>query len=160
LKNTSNKPSATKTILLSGFVAGTLDILAAFFVYSLIMKVATPVQILQGISATAVGKTTIQNAILMAIAGLFIHYVIAYCFAIGYFLVYPQIKFLHRNVIASGLLYGMIVWTIMNLIIVPLSNGHFPTIILNPCLRAIIILMICVGLPISIITSKYYKRHA
>ncbi|HEY2727278.1 MAG TPA: hypothetical protein VGI61_08905, partial [Parafilimonas sp.] len=150
----------TRTILLSGFVAGTLDILAAFFVYSVLMKVVTPVQILQGIATTAIGKATIQNETLMVITGLLIHYVIAYCFAIGYFLFYPRINFLHRNAIISGLLYGVIVWAIMNLIVVPLANSHFPTIILNAFLRAIIILMICIGLPISIITAKYYKRNA
>jgi hypothetical protein len=46
----SFSPSALKTILLSGFVAGTLDILAAIIVYSFIMQKATATQILQGIA--------------------------------------------------------------------------------------------------------------
>src|SRR5438552_15470724 len=98
---TTNKNSALKTILLSGFVAGTLDILAAFFVYSLIMKVVTPAQILQGIASGVFDKTLIGNNTVMILTGLLFHFIIACCFATGYFLVYPHIKFLHRNKIVS-----------------------------------------------------------
>ena len=88
------------------------------------MKVVTPVQILQGIAAVAFGKTIIGNETIMALLGLLFHFIIAYSFAAGYFFIYPHVRFLHRNKIISGLLYGIIVWAIMNLIVVPLSNGH------------------------------------
>jgi hypothetical protein len=153
-----NKSFATKTILLSGFVAGTLDILAAFFVYSVIMKVVTPAQILQGIAAVAFGKTVISNQTIIALLGLLFHFIIAYSFAAAYFFIYPHVRFLHYNKIISGLLYGIIVWAVMNLIVVPLFNGHYAPFVLNAMLRAVIILILCIGLPIAIITSTYYKR--
>ena len=153
-----NKSSATKTILLSGLVAGTLDILAAFSVYSVIMKVVTPAQILKGIAAVAFGKTIIGNETIMALLGLLFHFIIAYSFAAAYFFIYPYAKFLHYNKIISGLLYGIIVWAIMNLIVVPLFNGHHGPFILNAMLRAVTILMLCIGLPIAIITARYYKN--
>jgi hypothetical protein len=39
----TNLPSAIKWILLAGFVAGTLDILAAFLVYTMVLGKTTPV---------------------------------------------------------------------------------------------------------------------
>lgn len=152
-----NRPSAAKTILLSGFVAGTLDILAAFLVYSVIMKVVTPLQILHGIAAGVFNKTVIGNETVMALIGLLFHFIIACIFAAGYFFIYPRIKFLHRNKIVSGLLYGIFVWAVMNRIVVPLSHAYHGPFVFNSFLRAVIILMLCIGLPISLITAKYYK---
>jgi len=67
--------------MLCGFVAGSLDIPEAFFVYSFIMKVAVPAQILQGIAAGIFGKPVIGNyaIAIMAFIGLLFHFIIAYC---------------------------------------------------------------------------------
>ena len=156
-KEGNDKSSATKTILLTGFIAGTLDILAAFLVYSAIMKVVTPLQILNGIAAGVFGKTIIGGKTVMALIGLLFHYFIAYSFTTGFFLIYPRVKLLHGNTIIIGLLYGVFVWFVMNLIVVPLSNAHHSPFSWMPALRACLILMLCIGLPISLLTTKYYN---
>jgi uncharacterized membrane protein YagU involved in acid resistance len=153
--------SATKTILLSGFVAGTLDILAAILIYAVIMQKVTAVQILNGIASGAFGKTTVGSPAIMALMGLAFHFIIAFCFAIGYFIVYPYIPFLGKQKIIGGLLYGMFVWAVMNLVVVPMSNAYHAPFAWPSAIRAASILMICIGLPISVITSRYYsaKHH-
>ena len=94
ISSTSAKsPSAAKTVLLSGFVAGTMDILAAILVYSMIMQKVTALQILHGIAAGVFGKDIVGNSTTMAFIGLVFHYMIAFSFAIGHFLVYPYIPF-------------------------------------------------------------------
>jgi uncharacterized membrane protein YagU involved in acid resistance len=150
--------SPAKTILLSGFTAGTMDILAAFFVYSVLMQVVTPVQILLHVASGVFGKTIIGNETTTALIGLLFHFIIALGFATAYFLIYPYIKFLHYNKIISGILYGMLVWLIMNFVVVPLSNASHAPFALNSAIRAAIILILCIGLPISFITVKYYER--
>ncbi|HEX5150953.1 MAG TPA: YqhR family membrane protein [Parafilimonas sp.] len=154
----NNKSSATKTILLTGFIAGTLDILAAFFVYSFIMNVVTPLQILNGIAAGVFGKTVIGSKTVMALIGLLFHYFIAFSFTIGYFLVYPYAKFLHHNKIITGLLYGIFVWMVMNLIVLPLSNARHAPFSWVPALRGCLILMFCIGLPIALLTARHYRN--
>ena len=158
---TTSPASATKTILFSGFIAGTLDILAAILVYAVIMQKVTAVQILHGIASGAFGKTTIGSPAIMALIGLAFHFIIAFCFAIAYFVVYPHIPFLRKQKIISGLLYGIFVWAVMNLIVVPMSNANHAPFAWPSAIRAASILMLCIGLPISIITSKYYsaKQH-
>jgi uncharacterized membrane protein YagU involved in acid resistance len=153
----TNSPSAGKTILLSGFVAGTMDMLAAILVYSVIMQKVTTIQILHGIAAGVFGKDTVGSSTTMALIGLLFHYIIAYCFAIGYFIVYPYIPLLRKQKILSGLLYGLFVWAVMNLIVVPLSNAYHGSFKWDSALRAAAILMICIGLPISLITHSYYQ---
>ena len=149
--------SPVKTILLSGFTAGTLDILAAFFVYSVLMQVVSPIQILGHVASGVFGKTIIGNETTTALIGLLFHFTIALVFATAYFFVYPYVKFLHYNKIISGLLYGMFVWLIMNFVVVPLSNASHAPFALNSALRAALILMLCIGLPISFIIAKHYE---
>ena len=152
--------SPAKTIFLSGLTAGTLDILAAFFVYSALMQVVTPEQILLHVASGVFGKTIVGNETTTALIGLLFHFIIAFGFATAYFLIYPYVRFLHYNKVISGLLYGIFVWMIMNLIIVPISNASHAPFALNSAIRAVIILMLCIGLPISFITAKYYKSKS
>jgi hypothetical protein len=156
-----NKPaSKTKTILFAALLAGTLDILAAILVYDIIMQRVTAIQILDGIAAGLFGKTVSGNETDMAIMGLLLHYFIAFCFAAAYFFAFPKISFLKKNAVISGLLYGIIVWVIMNRIVVPLSQASHGPFAWPAFLRGVTILMLCIGLPISIITARYYKDPA
>ena len=149
--------SSTKTILLSGFVAGALDILAAIIVYSFLMQKATTTQILQGIAAGVFGRNACAGGILMVLLGLLFHFIVAYCFAIGYFIVFPYLSFLQKRKILSGLLYGIFVWLVMNFIVIPLSNAYHAPFKWDSALRAVVILVLCVGLPVSLITHRYYS---
>ena len=150
--------SKTKTILLAGFIAGTLDALGATIVYCLVMKVVTVTQLFHGISSGLFGDTIIDSENTMAIIGLLLHYFIAFCFATAYFLMYPHLPFLKRNAFINGLLYGIIVWIIMNLVVVPLSHAHHSSPTWSGFLRGVSILMVCIGLPISFMTTSFYKR--
>jgi uncharacterized membrane protein YagU involved in acid resistance len=148
--------SPLKTILLSGLVAGLMDILAAFFVYSFIQKTTTPVKILQYIASGVFKKEAYTGGMEMALYGLIFHFCIAFSFAIFYFFLFPYITFLKRQKITAGILYGVFVWAIMNLIVVPLVFNRMPKIALSASSIALLILIAMVGLPISLITHKYY----
>jgi uncharacterized membrane protein YagU involved in acid resistance len=147
--------SAIKTILLSGFIAGTLDILAAFVLAYILGKV-TPVRVLQSVASGAFGKDAFTGGTTTALFGLLFHYIIAYCFAIAYFIIFPYIIFLGKLKILGGLLYGIFAWLLMNLVVVPLSNVNRPSMQWDAMVRGIIVLMLCIGLPISLITHRYY----
>ena len=145
----------SKIILLAGFVAGTLDITVAILVYCYIMKALSPLRLLRGISAGIFGNSALNNEIPMAFIGLGIHYAIAFCFTIVYYFAFSYIPFLRKQRIISGILYGVFVWSVMNLIVLPLSNAHHNPFNIKSALIAVVILILCVGLPISIIISRY-----
>jgi uncharacterized membrane protein YagU involved in acid resistance len=120
------------------------------------MHKATPAQILQGIASGIFGKDAFSGGTGMALMGLLFHFIIAYCFAIGYFIAFPYLPFLRKQKIVSGFLYGIFVWLIMNIIVLPLSNVNQAPFKWDAFFRAVIILMLCIGLPISLITHRYY----
>jgi len=155
---TQRKPSAIKTVLVAWLTAGCLDLLGAIIVYSLIMQRVTATRLLQGIARGALGNSAYEGGAVTALAGIAFHFMIAFCFTIAYFFMFPYIPFLKKQRILSGLLYGIFVWCVMNLAVLPLLNiANIPTK-WDSITRGAVILMFCIGLPISLIVSRYYIR--
>lgn len=151
---------ALKAILLSGFVAGTLDILSAFLVYSVFGKF-TVERILQFVASGVYGTDAFNGGIAMALAGLFFHFLIAYGFALFYFYASRSIDYLHRNPLISGLLYGLFAWLVMNYVVLPNSSIPQPKKVptFGSQLISLSCIMFFVGLPIAYITRFYTNRH-
>lgn len=148
--------STVTTILKSGIVAGTLDAIAGVIVYYIWFQF-NPFQVLQFIASGIHGPTAINSGIPMIFAGMIYHYFIAFVVAIIYFFAYPKIGLLREYKIISGLLFGLGVWLIMNLIVLP--NSNIPKGSFDAGLAAVGILwhMVLVGLPIALITAKHYE---
>lgn len=151
--------TSTKTILQAGFVAGTLDIVGAIVVYSLMAQKMIAIPILQSVASGVFGKDASTGGTSMAIYGRFFHYLIALGFATIYFLIFPKISFFRSQKILSGIVYGVIVWLIMNLGILPLSNASQNPFTLKGVLIGMTILIFCIGLPISFIVHRYYTSR-
>ena len=86
---TSARPSRNlvKGILIAGFIAGTLDIIAA-----IISSGADPIRVLQFIASGAVGRdAAFAGGLPMAFLGLALHYLIAYSWTTLFFLLYPKL---------------------------------------------------------------------
>ncbi len=83
-----------KLILPAGLIAGTLDILGALIVYSLILHGGPVILILQGIASAALGQVAFRGGWATAVCDLGFHYIIAYCFTTAYVLLYPYLHFL------------------------------------------------------------------
>ena len=151
-------PNGLVAIAKSGLVAGTLDIVTASAVYAGIKGVTTVQRLLQGIASGVFGKKAFEGGVRMAFSGLFLHYLIAFIFAIFYFIVYPMFPPLKKNWVVSGLIYGVGVWLVMNLIVRPLAFPDAVTPKWDAILLGMSILMVMIGLPIAYITHRYYQK--
>lgn len=138
-------------IALGGFVAGTLDILAAF---AMSWPRVAPARVLQSIASGLLGRAAYQGGARTAALGLLLHFVIAFGAATVYYVASRQWSLLWRRPVLCGLAYGVVVYLVMNLIVLPLSQIGFrlpawPTIAL-----LVVIHMVCVGLPIALATAR------
>ncbi|MCD0468843.1 DUF1440 domain-containing protein [Flavobacterium sp. JAS] len=150
--------SKSGTIFLSGLIAGTLDILAAFFFYALLFQKTTPIKILQSIASGIFKKEAYSGGAQMALYGLLLHYFIAFIFAAFYFTIYPYFSSLKKNTLLSGIFYGIFVWIAMNLVVLPVVFPVLPEKHLDfPLILSILILIFCIGIPIAFITRKHYS---
>jgi len=149
--------SLLTAILLTGLLAGTLDATAAtvnFWIHG----GTGPGKIWRYVASAALGPSARTGGTDMVLLGLLFHYIVAFCFTIFYFVVYPKIPALSKSVVVSGLLYGVFAWLVMNLAVVPLSRiGKFPST-LESVITNMLILMVMIGLPVAWMARRYYGQ--
>jgi len=153
--------SKTGAIFLTGLIAGTMDILVAIIVYTVILQKTTPIKLLQSIASGVFKNEAYEGGAQMAWYGLGFHYLIATTFALFYFLIYPYLPLFRKYALISGILYGIFVWAVMNLIVLPTVFSNLPEKTLDfQLLLAVLILIFCIGLPIAFLAKKYYSLNS
>jgi hypothetical protein len=146
-------PRLFRTIVVAWLLASTMDIAAAIFVYAF-PSGARMVQLLQGIASGLLGAKAFSGGVQTAALGLMLHYLIALLWTLVAFFLLSTFKRLTRHLIVAGVIYGVVVWAVMNLIVVPLSKiGNRPLHFL-PSLIAATILIVCIGLPIALVIGR------
>jgi hypothetical protein len=95
---------------------------------------------------------------IMIVWGVLFHNFIAISWTLLFFFMYPALPWMRKNKYISGLLYGIFVWIIMNRVVIPLSEIQQRPFNLKGALTGMSILMVAIGLPISILTRRYYLR--
>jgi hypothetical protein len=147
--------SPLTTILAAWILAGTLDISTAFVMVAIAGK--NPLLVGNFIASAVFGKTdAYAGGTPMVIAGLLFHYLIALIFTVIFFLLYPKIYAVLKNKFVAGILYGLFVWCVMNLLVVPLTRVPARPFSISNAAENIIILMLAIGLPVSLIAHHYY----
>ena len=146
--------SPLQTILFTGLLAGTLDILSAIY----FLGKGNATAILKFVASGAFGKTALEGSNEMAFYGLFFHYFIAFSFTILFFYAYPRLAVLRKNKIIVGLLYGVFVWAVMNLIVLRFTQILPRPFTLLGVTKNMGILMYAIGLPIAWFTNRFYKH--
>ena len=143
--------------MVAGLVAGTLDGLAAALLY-VIKSGKDPLNVYRFIASGVFGKDAFAGGVPMALWGIFFHYVIATGWALLFFATYPRLAILGSKKVISGIGYGLFVWLMMNLVVVPLSNVQSGPMTINGVITGILVLMLCIGLPISFLAGKFYNK--
>lgn len=153
---TSSPPEgAFKTIVLTGLIAGTLDAMGPILING-----ANPVGMFKYIASGAFGaEKAFAGGTEMVVWGIFFHYFIAFSWTTFFFFLYPTLKVLHKNKYVNGVLYGIFVWIMMNRIVVPLSKVPQGPFNIQGALIGASILIVAIGLPISIMTHRYYSKR-
>jgi hypothetical protein len=146
-----------KTILFAGLLAGFLDAAAASIQYFLSTG-NNPTRVFQYIASAVFGKSAFSGGLGMALLGLMFHFLIALGFAALFFLSYPLVFKPLKNKIVMGIVYGLLVWAIMNLVVVPLTRAPQGPFRLKGAVIAMAILIFMVGIPIAFIVNRYYHR--
>lgn len=152
-------------VLVTGLIAGSLDAAAASIQYY-INTGNNPARIFRYIASAGLGKEVMtKDLYIMAAWGLFFHFLIALSFTLLFFLCFRKIRMLLKNKIVAGIVYGIFVWCVMNLLVVPLAFGvgfgaqyqKYLDNIINS-MMAMGILIIAIGLPVSLLADRYYSK--
>ena len=120
-------PIAWRWIALGGLALATLDALFAT-TYWRIAAGMPWTRVFQSVAGGVLGmERSIAGGEPAAWLGLGLHYAIAMTFPVAYALVATRMHALVRRPLAFGALYGLLLYAIMNLVVIPLSAiGHLP----------------------------------
>lgn len=149
------KKTLLSAIVWAGLLAGTLDIIAACGLFS-IRTGQDPTIVLRYVASGALGAQAMTGGWITALLGLVFHFIIAFSWTILFFLILP--KFPSGNWIAYGLLYGVVVWLLMNLVVLPMTRVTMRPFTWDGAIIGTIVLMLAIGLPVSYLAHKYYRR--
>ncbi|WP_316843232.1 hypothetical protein [Pedobacter psychrodurus] len=152
MEKSNQTPFSIKRILLTTLIAGTLDGLAAV----IFLGKMNFMGVFQYIASAIFGKEAFTGGIETALIGLALHYFIAFSFTLVFAIASTKTSVLRQHIILSGIIYGIVVWAIMNLLVVPLTKipgvpFNYERAILNA-----VILIFCIGLPISYLTARKF----
>jgi hypothetical protein len=146
------------SILLAWLTAATMDIAAASIQYY--TKTGKgPAGIFRYISRALIGDEAKKGGFAVEALGLALHYLVALLFTLFFFWIFPMFRIMQKNLVLTGLFYGIFVWAVMNRIVLPLSQLPDIPFDWKKAGIACAILMFCIGLPISIVIGNYYRKN-
>jgi len=144
-----SRAGGSRGILWGGLLAGLGDLMFAFVFYG--MRGATPIRILHSIASGLLGAKSYAGGGGTAVLGFVLHFVIAFGAATVYYLASRRIPLLLQHATVCGLLYGIVVYAVMNAVVLPLSalpaKPSYPLRVLIP---SVLGHMVLVGLPIAL----------
>jgi hypothetical protein len=145
------RPKTWFPVLIGGFAAGAFDLTSAFIDFGW----GVPRAVASGL----LGAAAFRGGVGTWILGVVLHFVIAFSAAAIYYLASWRLSFLKEHYVLCGVFYGIGVYLVMNLVVLPLSAvpwkiGPFAFAAL---VKGILVHMFLIGLPISFSVAKFSK---
>ena len=145
-----------RAILTGGLIAGAIDITYAC-VFSYLRRGVPPGRILQSVASGALGQAAFDGGATTAALGLLFHFLIALIWAAVYYALSRRLRVLARVPYVCGVVYGLLIFAVMNYAVIPLSAAPFgappPS---SPAFNiGILVHMLSIGLPIALATRRY-----
>jgi len=151
-KSSSTNPLliAARPILVGGLIAGFFDASLAFYDFGWNMP--------RGIAGGLLGPAARNGGTATWILGLFLHFFIACSAAAIYYAASRKLTYLRDSPIVCGMFFGIAIFLVMNLVVLPLSAYHTSAPMpLASMRKGILIHMVFIGLPIALSVRRYSK---
>lgn len=142
VSTTGSKITLLAPILVGGAIAGLLDMISAYISFGRYMPI--------GIAGGLVGAAGRHLNAGQYILGLSIHYFIAFSAAGVYCVTSKKLDFLRDHFLVCGFFYGIAVFLVMQLIVLPLSAYHaMGPYQYRALVQGLLAHMFLIGLPIA-----------
>ncbi len=154
--NDSRAISWLTVALLAGLLAGALDITAAVITNAL--RGFAPMRTLQFVASGLLGKESFSGGMTTAACGLVLHFAMMLIIAGIYCFIAGRVAWVRNNPFMAGPLWGVWVYAVMNVVVVPLSAVP-GKLSYTPELLAIGIVthIVCIGLPMALMVANYKR---
>ncbi|MBL7738228.1 MAG: hypothetical protein JNK14_03355 [Chitinophagaceae bacterium] len=170
-----------RTISLTALLTGILDISAAVFKFYIdtdqgaklkmapggeaepvsfftFLSSGGPDRIFKYIATGIFGSGSSISNTLMITWGIVFHFMIAFFFTAFLFIIYPTLISWLKNKFITGFLYGLFIWAVMNLVVLPLSHVRRPPFDSTDAAIQALILISMVGIPAVLIADNFHRK--
>lgn len=150
-----------RPVVASVFIGLTVGLLdgAAAVISSYARSGVTPDRVFKYISSAVLGNAAFSGGGGIVALGVFLHFLVAYIWGLIFFTAYPRFSFLQHNRWLTGCAYGLFVWLMMNFIVTPLTLAPKLKFSWEGAMVGWGVHMLCVGLPIVLITHYWYQKQ-
>ena len=134
-----------------------MDITSAIII--VLSRGSTVTRLFQFIASGLLGQEAFQGATATVALGLALHFLIAFTLVAVFYAASRSVRFLREHAVVSGIVYGLLVYAVMNLIVLPLSAAQ-PRHSLTGDLIQIGIHMFVIGLPTALLLRRFSGASA
>jgi hypothetical protein len=144
--------AAVRAIVFTGLIVGAMDITSAFIL--VLSRGSTIPRLLQFIASGILGPKAFEGGTATAALGLALQFFIALTLVALLYAASRQLLFLQQHAVVSGIIYGLAVYAVMNLVVLPLSAAK-PRHSITGDLIQIGIHMFIIGLPTALLLRRF-----
>ena len=148
--------AVVRAVLLAPRGAGALDLAAAI----LLNVDVGPLIVLQSVAGGWLGAEAYSGGWTTGLLGLASHFAIMLGIAAVYMALASRSALLRRQWLAAGVVWGVVVWAVMALVVVPLSASTLPPPDTRGVIQGLIVHVLMVGLPMAWIARRSFGRPA
>jgi hypothetical protein len=146
----------SRAVLYGTLVVGALDAIDAVVFFGL--RGVAPGRIFQSIAAGLLGRAAFQGGLVTAALGMLLHFFIAFAIVTTFVVASARMRVLTRHAVVSGVVYGVLVYAVMNLVVLPLSAAGRPSFVLPVVVNGLLIHAFGVGLPSALFARGAVDR--
>lgn len=134
-----------QAVLYGAITVGVLDILDAIVFWA--WRDVPPIRVFQGIASGLLGRESFSGGVPSALLGAILHFFIAFTVVKIYFVASERLPALRRRPWVWGPIYGIGVYLVMYLIVLPLSAAAAPRFAMPNVANGLFAHIFLVGLP-------------
>lgn len=150
--------SPGRAILYGTLTVGILDLLDALVFFGL--RGVAPILIPQSIASGLLGGAAYEGGVATAALGVGLHFLIAFAIVTTYLVASRRFPALARRPLLFGPLYGLAVYAVMNLVVVPLSAAVVGSKTWPVVVNGVLIHLLGVGLPSALFASAVHRPES
>jgi len=148
---------AFRAIATTGLIVGAMDITSALIMA--VTRGSTATRLLQFVASGVLGRNAFDGGLATAALGLALHFIVALAVVAVFAIARLRMASLREHPFVSGICYGLLVYAVMNLVVLPLSAAK-PRYALVPDLIQIAIHMFIIGLPTALLLRCFSRASA
>lgn len=151
----TTRNSLLRIIALGGMMIGTADLIIYHWFVTSVLGGYPLISVFQYIASGALGESAFAGGIATALLGVLFHFLISIVITGVFILSADRIPLLRHYAIVGSLLYGLGVFIVMNMIVIPLSaTPPIPAPTTPQLIMNLMDHVLVVGLPLGILISR------